>query len=133
MASASSHCQEPATSQQSAIIFILKIPSNMTFAGAVTAITTTIVSRTIDATSTTVRPSSFRARRLIFADQTLRLGLPFVPSYLCQSDSVKDMTHGSNYSSAGAGIIFSSGSELASIYHSVSKFNKLWIRFNSSY
>ncbi|KAI3745259.1 hypothetical protein L1987_58369 [Smallanthus sonchifolius] len=71
MDSASSHCQEPATSQQSAIIFIPKIPSNMTFVGAVTAIATTIVSRTIDATSTTVRPSSFRARRrLIFADQS---------------------------------------------------------------
>ncbi|KAG6684792.1 GDSL esterase/lipase 7 [Carya illinoinensis] len=42
----------------------------------------------------------------------LRLGLPFVPSYLGQSGSVEDMIHGVNYASAGAGIIFSSGSEL---------------------
>ncbi|KAL6348824.1 hypothetical protein AAG906_033480 [Vitis piasezkii] len=42
----------------------------------------------------------------------LRLGLPFVPSYLGQSGMVEDMIHGVNYASAGAGIIFSSGSEL---------------------
>ncbi|KAL4592743.1 hypothetical protein LXL04_005747 [Taraxacum kok-saghyz] len=42
----------------------------------------------------------------------LRLGLPFVPSYLGQSGAVEDMIHGVNYASAGAGIIFSSGSEL---------------------
>ncbi|RVW43158.1 GDSL esterase/lipase 7 [Vitis vinifera] len=42
----------------------------------------------------------------------LRLGLPFVPSYLGQSGVVEDMIHGVNYASAGAGIIFSSGSEL---------------------
>ncbi|KAJ0498873.1 putative triacylglycerol lipase [Helianthus annuus] len=42
----------------------------------------------------------------------LRLGLPFAPSYLGQSGSVQDMMHGLNYASAGAGIIFSSGSEL---------------------
>ncbi|XP_062146597.1 GDSL esterase/lipase 7 [Alnus glutinosa] len=42
----------------------------------------------------------------------LRLGLPFVPSYLGQSGNVEDMIHGVNYASAGAGIIFSSGSEL---------------------
>lgn len=42
----------------------------------------------------------------------MRLGLPFVPSYLGQSGAVRDMTHGLNYASAGAGIIFSSGSEL---------------------
>ncbi|PON69004.1 Lipase [Trema orientale] len=42
----------------------------------------------------------------------LRLGLPFVPSYLGQSGSVEDMIHGVNYASAGAGIIFTSGSEL---------------------
>ncbi|XP_076950635.1 GDSL esterase/lipase At5g08460-like [Bidens hawaiensis] len=42
----------------------------------------------------------------------LHLGLPFVPSYLGQSGSVEDMMHGLNYASAGAGIIFSSGSEL---------------------
>ncbi|CAL5430036.1 unnamed protein product [Camellia sinensis] len=41
-----------------------------------------------------------------------RLGLPFVPSYLGQTGSVEDMIHGVNYASAGAGIIFSSGSEL---------------------
>ncbi|XP_071737453.1 GDSL esterase/lipase 7 [Rutidosis leptorrhynchoides] len=40
------------------------------------------------------------------------LGLPLVPSYLGQSGSVEDMIHGVNYASAGAGIIFSSGSEL---------------------
>lgn len=42
----------------------------------------------------------------------LRLGLPFVPSYLGQSGMVEDMVRGVNYASAGAGIIFSSGSEL---------------------
>ncbi|GMH09328.1 hypothetical protein Nepgr_011169 [Nepenthes gracilis] len=42
----------------------------------------------------------------------LRLGLPFVPSYLGQAGTVEDMTHGVNYASAGAGIIFSSGSQL---------------------
>ncbi|XP_027362565.1 GDSL esterase/lipase At5g08460-like [Abrus precatorius] len=42
----------------------------------------------------------------------LRLGLPFVPSYLGQKGAVEDMMHGVNYASAGAGIILSSGSEL---------------------
>ncbi|XP_054825316.1 GDSL esterase/lipase At1g71691 isoform X2 [Prosopis cineraria] len=42
----------------------------------------------------------------------LRLGLPFVPSYLGQTGDVEDMIHGVNYASAGAGIILSSGSEL---------------------
>ncbi|KAH7862993.1 hypothetical protein Vadar_011899 [Vaccinium darrowii] len=42
----------------------------------------------------------------------LRLGLPFVPSYLGQTGNVEDMIHGVNYASAGAGIILSSGSEL---------------------
>ncbi|XP_065858994.1 GDSL esterase/lipase At5g08460 [Euphorbia lathyris] len=42
----------------------------------------------------------------------LRLGLPFVPSYLGQMGSVEEMIHGVNYASAGAGIIFASGSEL---------------------
>ncbi|MED6206211.1 hypothetical protein PIB30_024659 [Stylosanthes scabra] len=41
-----------------------------------------------------------------------RLGLPLVPSYLGQAGDVQDMIHGVNYASAGAGIIFSSGSEL---------------------
>ncbi|PSR91430.1 GDSL esterase/lipase [Actinidia chinensis var. chinensis] len=41
-----------------------------------------------------------------------RLGLPFVPSYIGQTGPVEDMIHGVNYASAGAGIIFSSGSEL---------------------
>ncbi|KAJ9540635.1 hypothetical protein OSB04_027141 [Centaurea solstitialis] len=40
------------------------------------------------------------------------IGLPFVPSYLGQSGIVKDMKHGFNYASAGAGMILSSGSEL---------------------
>ncbi|XP_061374169.1 GDSL esterase/lipase At5g08460 [Gastrolobium bilobum] len=42
----------------------------------------------------------------------LRLGLPFVPSYLGQTGAVENMIHGVNYASAGAGIILSSGSEL---------------------
>ncbi|KZV31506.1 GDSL esterase/lipase-like [Dorcoceras hygrometricum] len=42
----------------------------------------------------------------------LHLGLPFVPSYLGETGSVEDMVRGVNYASAGAGIIFSSGSEL---------------------
>ncbi|KAF5729756.1 hypothetical protein HS088_TW20G00120 [Tripterygium wilfordii] len=42
----------------------------------------------------------------------LLLGLPLVPSYLGQSGSVNDMIRGVNYASAGAGIIFNSGSEL---------------------
>ncbi|KVH91828.1 Lipase, GDSL [Cynara cardunculus var. scolymus] len=42
----------------------------------------------------------------------LYLGLPFVPSYLGQSGSFSDMKQGLNYASAGAGMIFSSGSEL---------------------
>ncbi|PHT57855.1 hypothetical protein CQW23_00218 [Capsicum baccatum] len=42
----------------------------------------------------------------------LRLGLPFVPSYLGQAGSIEEMILGVNYASAGAGIIFSSGSEL---------------------
>ncbi|PNX61877.1 GDSL esterase/lipase, partial [Trifolium pratense] len=42
----------------------------------------------------------------------LRLGLPFVPSYLGQTGNVEDMIHGVNYASAGAGIIALSGSEL---------------------
>ncbi|XP_021757679.1 GDSL esterase/lipase At5g08460-like [Chenopodium quinoa] len=42
----------------------------------------------------------------------LRLGLPFVPSYLGQSGSIDDLIHGVNYASAGAGIIFSSGTDL---------------------
>ncbi|PHT92258.1 hypothetical protein T459_00140 [Capsicum annuum] len=41
-----------------------------------------------------------------------RLGLPFVPSYLGQAGSTEEMILGVNYASAGAGIIFSSGSEL---------------------
>ncbi|XP_011022750.1 PREDICTED: GDSL esterase/lipase At1g71691 [Populus euphratica] len=42
----------------------------------------------------------------------LRLGLPFVPSYLGQMGTFEDMIKGVNYASAGAGVIFSSGSEL---------------------
>ncbi|KAM0981848.1 hypothetical protein ACFX2A_015139 [Malus domestica] len=42
----------------------------------------------------------------------LRLGLPFVPSYLGQNGRVEEMIHGLNFASAGAGIIFTSGSEM---------------------
>ncbi|KAK1394190.1 hypothetical protein POM88_013246 [Heracleum sosnowskyi] len=42
----------------------------------------------------------------------LRLGLPYIPTYLGQTASVEDMIHGVNYASAGAGLIFTSGSEL---------------------
>ncbi|KAK4796258.1 hypothetical protein SAY86_028584 [Trapa natans] len=42
----------------------------------------------------------------------LKLGLPFVPSYLGQIGSVEAMIHGVNFASAASGIIFSSGSEL---------------------
>ncbi|KNA09923.1 hypothetical protein SOVF_149100 [Spinacia oleracea] len=42
----------------------------------------------------------------------LRLGLPFVPSYLGQAGTIDAMIRGVNYASAGAGIIFSSGSDL---------------------
>ncbi|CAI0408735.1 unnamed protein product [Linum tenue] len=55
----------------------------------------------------------------------LRLGLPFVPSYLGQKGTLADMIHGVNYASAGAGIIFSSGSELGqriSLTHQVQQF-----------
>ncbi|CAN0840945.1 GDSL esterase/lipase At1g71691 [Linum grandiflorum] len=55
----------------------------------------------------------------------LRLGLPFVPSYLGQNGTLGDMIHGMNYASAGAGIIFSSGSELGqriSLTHQVQQF-----------
>lgn len=48
----------------------------------------------------------------IHFDSALRLGLPFVPSYLGQTSSIDDMIQGVNYASAGSGIIFSSGSEL---------------------
>ncbi|KAI4302905.1 hypothetical protein MLD38_038598 [Melastoma candidum] len=41
-----------------------------------------------------------------------RLGLPFVPSYLGLNGTAEEMLRGVNYASAGAGIIFSSGSEL---------------------
>ncbi|XP_068659334.1 GDSL esterase/lipase 7 isoform X2 [Aristolochia californica] len=42
----------------------------------------------------------------------VRLGLPFVPSFLGQNGTVEDMIRGVNYASAGAGIIFTSGSDL---------------------
>ncbi|KAK9675416.1 hypothetical protein RND81_11G006600 [Saponaria officinalis] len=41
-----------------------------------------------------------------------RLGIPLVPSYLENAGSIEDMLHGVNYASAGAGIIFASGSDL---------------------
>lgn len=56
--------------------------------------------------------SSFSCSFLFLLISALRLGLPFVPSYLGQTGSIEDMTRGVNYASAGAGIIFSSGSEL---------------------
>lgn len=49
---------------------------------------------------------------MVMFASALRLGLPFVPSYLGQTGEVDDMIHGVNYASAGAGIILSSGSEL---------------------
>ncbi|KAK1380268.1 hypothetical protein POM88_027012 [Heracleum sosnowskyi] len=42
----------------------------------------------------------------------LRLGLPYIPTYLGQTAFVEDMIHGVNYASVGAGLIFTSGSEL---------------------
>ncbi|KAL9246564.1 hypothetical protein vseg_020082 [Gypsophila vaccaria] len=41
-----------------------------------------------------------------------RLGIPLVSSYLENAGSIEDMSHGVNYASAGAGIIFASGSDL---------------------
>lgn len=35
-----------------------------------------------------------------------------MPSYLGEVGAIEDMTHGVNYASAGAGIIYSSGSDL---------------------
>lgn len=52
----------------------------------------------------------------VLFDSALRLGLPFVPSYLSVSGSVEAMIRGVNYASAGAGIIFSSGSELVQFF-----------------
>lgn len=56
----------------------------------------------------------FDALNFAFFDYSsaLRLGLPYVPTYLGQTGSVEDMIHGVNYASAGAGLIFTSGSEL---------------------
>lgn len=68
----------------------------------------------------------------------MRLGLPFVPSYLGQSGSVEAMVHGVNYASAASGIIFSSGSELVGFLLLCSNFlmfrnnlhsNKLFCKF----
>ncbi|KAI3754673.1 hypothetical protein L1987_54460 [Smallanthus sonchifolius] len=77
----------------------------MTFVGAVTAIATTIVATTIDATSGRLRSEQ---EEVVAHESALRLGLPFVPSYLCQSGSVRDMTRGSNYASAGSAYIIRS-------------------------
>lgn len=49
---------------------------------------------------------------LLTIQSALRLGLPFVPSYLGQTGAAEDMIQGVNYASAGAGIIYSSGSEM---------------------
>lgn len=46
----------------------------------------------------------------------LRLGLPFVPSYLGHTGTVEDMIQGVNYASASAGVIFTSGSELVLLF-----------------
>ncbi|KAJ0106238.1 hypothetical protein Patl1_17508 [Pistacia atlantica] len=62
----------------------------------------------------------------------LRLGLPFVPSYLGQKGNVKDMIQGVNYASAGAGIIFSSGSELGqhiSLIQQIQQFTDTYQQF----
>ncbi|KAJ7952159.1 GDSL esterase/lipase [Quillaja saponaria] len=62
----------------------------------------------------------------------LRLGLPFVPSYLGQPGTVEHMIHGVNYASAGAGIIFSSGSELGqhiSFTHQIQQFTDTFQQF----
>ncbi|GMY30551.1 GDSL esterase/lipase At5g08460 [Fagus crenata] len=62
----------------------------------------------------------------------LRLGLPFVPSYLGQTGNVEDMIHGVNYASAGAGIIFSSGSELGqhiSLLEQIQQFTDTYQQF----
>ncbi|CAI8589329.1 unnamed protein product [Vicia faba] len=62
----------------------------------------------------------------------LRLGLPFVPSYLGQTGNVKDMSHGVNYASAGAGIIASSGSELGqhiSLTQQIQQFSDTYQQF----
>ncbi|XP_074278724.1 GDSL esterase/lipase At5g08460-like isoform X2 [Silene latifolia] len=40
------------------------------------------------------------------------LGIPLVPNYLENAGSVEAMIHGVNYASAGAGIIFATGSDL---------------------
>ncbi|KAJ8451124.1 hypothetical protein Cgig2_026933 [Carnegiea gigantea] len=61
----------------------------------------------------THRPSGrFSNGRVPVDYLALRLGLPFVPSYLEQAGKIEDMIHGVNYASAGAGIIVSSGSDL---------------------
>uniref|UniRef100_A0A2N9FE35 SGNH hydrolase-type esterase domain-containing protein n=1 Tax=Fagus sylvatica TaxID=28930 RepID=A0A2N9FE35_FAGSY len=62
----------------------------------------------------------------------LRLGLPFVSSYLGQTGNVEDMIHGVNYASAGAGIIFSSGSELGqhiSLLEQIQQFTDTYQQF----
>lgn len=46
----------------------------------------------------------------------LKLGLPFVPSYLGQIGLVEAMIRGVNFASAASGIIFSSGSELVELF-----------------
>ncbi|CAN6444728.1 unnamed protein product [Victoria cruziana] len=50
--------------------------------------------------------------RLIVDYLALHMGLPFVPAFLGQSGEVESMIHGVNYASAGAGILFTSGSDL---------------------
>ncbi|XP_031504460.1 GDSL esterase/lipase At5g08460 isoform X2 [Nymphaea colorata] len=50
--------------------------------------------------------------RLIVDYLALHMGLPFVPAFLGQSGEVHSMIHGVNYASSGAGILFTSGSDL---------------------
>lgn len=55
----------------------------------------------------------------------LRLGLPFVPSYLGHVGAVEDMIRGVNYASASAGVIFTSGSELVLLFFNFNLFYPL--------
>ncbi|XP_021905183.1 GDSL esterase/lipase At5g08460 [Carica papaya] len=62
----------------------------------------------------------------------VRLGLPFVPSYLGHIGAVEDMIQGVNYASAAAGIIFSSGSELGqhiSLTNQIQQFTDTYQQF----
>ncbi|KAJ4808300.1 GDSL esterase/lipase [Rhynchospora pubera] len=61
----------------------------------------------------TGRPTGrFSNGRLVVDYLALRLGLPFVPPYLGLNGKVEELVQGVNYASAGAGVIFASGSNL---------------------